>query len=112
MDPPPTAERRAGNRPRKDGRMDRETREKAGRRLSRIEGQVRGLRRMVEEDRYCIDVLHQLSSVQQALNGVARVVTESHLRHCTMAAMQSGDPEQQERVIEELLETAFSVRKR
>lgn len=60
-------------------------------RLSRIEGQVRGLRRQVEEDTYCIDVLTQVSAVSQALRGVALKLLDEHLSHCVVDAAQSGD---------------------
>jgi CsoR family transcriptional regulator, copper-sensing transcriptional repressor len=56
-------------------------------RLRRIEGQVRGLQRMVEEERYCADVLTQVTSVQEALRGVGRAMLHNHLRHCATEAM-------------------------
>lgn len=59
-------------------------------RLKRIEGQVRGLERMVEEERYCADILTQLSSVQEALRGVARELMRNHLKHCATAAIKEG----------------------
>ena len=73
-------------------------------RLRRIEGQLRGLQRMVEEERYCADVLTQVSSVQEALRGVSRELLANHLRHCTTAALRSGDPAQAEMVYAELLD--------
>lgn len=72
-------------------------------RLRRIEGQVRGLQRMVEEDRYCADILVQLSSVQEALRGVARELLRNHLRHCASAAIRGG-PEQAEAMYDEIVE--------
>jgi DNA-binding FrmR family transcriptional regulator len=60
-------------------------------RLRRIEGQVRGVQRMVEEDRYCADVLTQLSSVQEALRAVGREVLRHHLKHCASNAIRTGD---------------------
>jgi DNA-binding FrmR family transcriptional regulator len=59
-------------------------------RLRRIEGQVRGLQKMVEEDRYCADVLIQVSSVQEALRAVARELLRHHLRHCASTAIRDG----------------------
>jgi CsoR family transcriptional regulator, copper-sensing transcriptional repressor len=59
-------------------------------RLRRIEGQVRGLQRMVEEDRYCADILTQISSVQEALRSVGRELMRNHLRHCAASAVRSG----------------------
>ncbi|MBS1242154.1 MAG: hypothetical protein H6R40_1581, partial [Gemmatimonadetes bacterium] len=60
-------------------------------RLRRIEGQVRGLQRMVEEERYCADIITQVASVQEALRGTARALLQNHLRHCASAAIRSGD---------------------
>jgi len=60
-------------------------------RLRRIEGQVRGLQRMVEEDRYCADVLTQIASVHEALRGVGRELMRNHLKHCAATAIRAGD---------------------
>ncbi|HEX5634925.1 MAG TPA: metal-sensitive transcriptional regulator, partial [Gemmatimonadales bacterium] len=60
-------------------------------RLRRIEGQVRGLQRMVEEDRYCADILMQISSVHEALRAVGRELVRNHLRHCASVAIRTGD---------------------
>jgi DNA-binding FrmR family transcriptional regulator len=60
-------------------------------RLRRIEGQVRGLQKMVEEDRYCADILTQLSSVQEALRGVGRELMRNHLKHCASSAIRAGE---------------------
>lgn len=73
-------------------------------RLRRIEGQVRGLQKMVDEERYCADVLVQIASVQEALRGVGRVLLQNHLTHCAASAMRSGDPAEAERVVTELVE--------
>jgi len=62
-------------------------------RLRRIEGQVRGLERMVEDDRYCIDVLTQISAVTTALESVAYRILDAHVSHCVADALSSGDPE-------------------
>src|SRR6267143_3526168 len=59
-------------------------------RLRRIEGQVRGLQKMVEEDRYCADIITQVASVQEALRGVARNLMKNHLHHCAVKALKSG----------------------
>lgn len=72
-------------------------------RLSRIEGQVRGLARMIEEDRYCIDVVTQISAVRAALSRVEAEILREHVRHCVRHAMTSGNRADQERKIEELL---------
>jgi len=72
-------------------------------RLRRIEGQVRGLQRMVEEERYCADILMQVSSVQEALRGTSRALLRNHLRHCATAAIRSDDPEASESMYDELV---------
>jgi CsoR family transcriptional regulator, copper-sensing transcriptional repressor len=70
--------------------VDPEVRARNLRRLRRIEGQVRGLQRMVEEERYCADILTQISSVQEALRGVGRELVRNHLKHCATAAIRGG----------------------
>ena len=60
-------------------------------RLKRIEGQVRGLQRMVEEDRYCADIMTQISSVHEALRAVGRELMKNHLRHCAATAIRHSD---------------------
>ncbi len=72
-------------------------------RLRRIEGQVRGLQRMIDEDRYCIDVLTQLSSTTRALQGVAMSMLDDHVRHCVRDAVEQG-PEAADAKVEEALE--------
>jgi CsoR family transcriptional regulator, copper-sensing transcriptional repressor len=80
-------------------------------RLRRIEGQIRGLQKMVEEERYCADVLTQVSSVQEALRGVGRAMLHNHLRHCASEAIRSGDPERAEGMYDELMDLIYrSVR--
>ena len=76
-------------------------------RLRRIEGQVRGLQKMVEEERYCADVLMQLSSVQEALRGVGRALLHNHLKHCATEAIRSADPGKAEAMYEELMELMY-----
>jgi DNA-binding FrmR family transcriptional regulator len=65
------------------------TKEQLNQRLARIEGQVRGVSRMVEDDRYCIDVLTQISAIQAALDKVALGLIDDHARHCVMGADES-----------------------
>jgi len=72
-------------------------------RLRRIEGQVRGLQKMVDEDRYCADILMQISSVQEALRSVGRELLRNHLKHCATAAIRGSDGEA-EKMCEELVE--------
>ena len=73
-------------------------------RLNRIEGQVRGLRKMVDEDRYCIDVLTQVSAVQSALQSVALVLLRDHTQHCVAEAIRSGDGSDKVRELSEAVE--------
>jgi len=73
-------------------------------RLARIEGQVRGIAKMIEDDRYCIDVLTQLGAVDTALEAVAVKVLEEHVQHCVAGALASGDPAQTNEKPAELLE--------
>jgi DNA-binding FrmR family transcriptional regulator len=72
-------------------------------RLRRIEGQVRGLHRMIEEDRYCADIMTQISSVNEALRGVGRELMRNHLKHCAASAIQAGESEA-EAMYDELLD--------
>jgi CsoR family transcriptional regulator, copper-sensing transcriptional repressor len=72
-------------------------------RLHRIEGQVRGVERMVEDDRYCIDIITQISAVNTALESLAFQILDEHVRHCVAGALASGDPEEAGRKSEELL---------
>ncbi len=69
-------------------------------RLRRIEGQVRGLQRMVEEDKYCIDILTQVSAVTKALQSFSLELIEEHLAHCVVEAARTGGPEADEKVRE------------
>jgi DNA-binding FrmR family transcriptional regulator len=73
-------------------------------RLSRIEGQVRGLARMVEDDRYCIDIVTQISAVRAALRRVEEEVLRDHIAHCVEHAIVSGDSAEQRRKIAELMD--------
>ena len=74
-------------------------------RLKRIEGQVRGLQRMVTEDTYCIDVLTQVSAATRALEGVAIQLLDDHLRHCVANAIQSDDPVESDHIITEAMKS-------
>jgi DNA-binding FrmR family transcriptional regulator len=77
------------------------------RRLSRIEGQVRGIQRMVEEDRYCADILTQVTSAQEALRAVARALMRNHLSHCATHAIRTGGTEERQAMYDELLEMIY-----
>lgn len=76
-------------------------------RLRRIEGQVRGIEKMVEDERYCADVLTQVTSVQEALRGVSRALLRNHLRHCATAAIRGNDPARAEAMYTELMDLMF-----
>ena len=69
-------------------------------RLNRIEGQVRGISRMIEQDKYCIDILTQVSAVSQALQAVALRLLDGHLSHCVLDAAQAGGPQQEAKLKE------------
>ena len=73
-------------------------------RLHRIEGQVRGVEKMVEDDRYCIDVLTQIAAVNTALESLAFKILDEHVRHCVAGALSSGDEADAQTKTEELLE--------
>ena len=87
--------------------MEDEKREAVLQRLRRIEGQVRGLQRMVEEDRYCGDILDQISSVQKALRSTGKIVTRNHLETCVTDALRSGDAEAAERTYDEIMDLLY-----
>ncbi|MEV2281546.1 metal-sensitive transcriptional regulator [Paenibacillus larvae] len=70
-------------------------------RLNRIEGQIRGVKGMIEKDTYCDDVLNQLAAIQSALNGIGKLLLEHHMKSCVINRIQNGEPE----VIDELLIT-------
>ena len=72
-------------------------------RLSRLEGQVRGVAKMVEADRYCMDILTQTAAIRSAVLGVEKLILENHADHCVETAIQSGDPEEQRAMFDELI---------
>jgi DNA-binding FrmR family transcriptional regulator len=83
--------------------MDKNIKASCQKRLSRIEGQVRGIARMVDEDRYCIDVVTQISAVRAALRRLEEEVLKDHVAHCVEHAIASGNKADQRRKIEELM---------
>ena len=87
--------------------VDKQLKEGNLKRLRRIEGQVRGLQRMVEEDRYCADIIVQVASVQEALRGVARNLMKNHLQHCATKAIKDGKPAESAAMYDELLELIY-----
>jgi len=86
------------------GSMKPETRNQVETRLRRIAGQVAGIQRMVEADRYCVDVLLQVAAVRAALDQVGKLVLGTHVESCVADAFASGRPEERDRKLAELLE--------
>ena len=87
--------------------MQEEQKDAVLKRLRRIEGQVRGLQGMVEEDRYCGDVLNQIASVQSALRGAGKIITRGHLETCVTDALRSGDQQAAERTYTEIMNLLY-----
>ena len=83
--------------------MQKAIKDSCKKRLGRIEGQVRGLSKMVEDDRYCIDIVTQISAVRAALRRVEEEVLKDHMSHCVEHAISSGDKADQRRKIAELM---------
>jgi len=76
-------------------------------RLRRVEGQVRGVQKMVEDERYCPDVLVQMSAIHESLRAVERILMKDHLQHCATQALRSGDAKQAQRTYDELTELFY-----
>ena len=87
--------------------VEPELKEQALARLKRIEGQIRGLQKMVEDERYCGDVLVQVASVHEALRGVGKLLMRNHLRHCITDALNSGDERNREEAYTEVLDLMY-----
>ena len=79
-------------------------------RLRRVEGQVRGIARMVEDDRYCVEILTQTAAVRAALKGIEKLVIEHHARHCIEEAVLSGDADEQRTKFMELIDLLDKAR--
>ncbi len=77
------------------------------RRLRRIEGQVRGLQKMVGEGRYCGDILNQITSVQEALRSAGKVITRNHLETCVTDALRSGNPQAAQNTYDEIMDLLY-----
>jgi DNA-binding FrmR family transcriptional regulator len=76
-------------------------------RLRRVEGQVRGVQKMVEDERYCPDVLVQMSAIHESLRAVERILMKDHLQHCATQALRSGDAKQAQRTYDELTDLFY-----
>ncbi|MBS1250780.1 MAG: Copper-sensing transcriptional repressor CsoR [Chloroflexi bacterium] len=86
--------------------------EDAKKRLKTVEGHIRGVQRMIDDDAYCIDTISQIHAVQSALNKVSTMILEEHLHSCLITAIRGDDPEERERVLQEIIdvfETATKV---
>jgi CsoR family transcriptional regulator, copper-sensing transcriptional repressor len=92
---------------RKAVQVDPEIKDSNIKRLRRIEGQIRGLQKMVEEDRYCPDIMIQISAVQEALRTVGRALMRNHLKHYAAQALGQGTPTENEAMYDELLELIY-----
>jgi DNA-binding FrmR family transcriptional regulator len=101
-----SASAKSGKGGRKAVGVDPDIKERNLKRLRRIEGQVRGLQTMVEEDRYCADVMTQIASVHEALRSVGRELMRNHLRHCASAAIKAGAGEA-DAMYDELVEMMY-----
>lgn len=84
--------------------LKQEGRERVLARLRKIAGQVAGIQRMVEEDRYCVDVLHQIAAVEGALDRVGHIVLASHVETCVTSAIESGKPRERREKLDELMD--------
>lgn len=97
----------AAGRPQHAAYVSKELKGRLLLRLRRIEGQVRGLQRMVEEERYCPDVMEQVSAVQESLRATGQLLLRNHLQHCVTGAVRSGDEGRSNQVYDELASLFF-----
>ncbi|GAA0710849.1 metal-sensitive transcriptional regulator [Paraclostridium ghonii] len=74
-------------------------------RLNRIEGQVKGIQKMVEDERYCVDILVQISAIRSAINRVGNIILENHIKGCVSNSIKEGNTQQSDELISELMET-------
>ena len=81
------------------------------RRLNRIEGQVKGLKRLVEADTYCVDVMTQISSIHEALRGVGKIMMRNHLQHCVTNTLRDGDEQKAEKTYQEMMDLIYKFAK-
>src|SRR3954471_22666207 len=96
-----------GKSSRKAVAVDADTKSRNLKRLRRIEGQVRGLQKMIDDDRYCADILTQISSVHEALRGVGRELMRNHLKHCASGAIRAGG-KQADGMYDELVDLMYT----
>ncbi len=86
-------------------------RREAAQRMNRIEGQIKGIKRMVEEGRYCVEVLGQISAVHEALRGVGKLIMRNYLENCVTSSLRSGKRKKAEETYEELMDVIFKFAK-
>jgi len=91
--------------------LDEKKRQNVISRLNRIEGQIKGIVKMVEEDRYCIDIINQTSAIAAALKSVENIVMENHLNTCVSDAMQKNDENEKQEKISEIMDAISRMRK-
>lgn len=84
--------------------LNEEVKKQSVTRLKKIEGQIKGIERMIEKEKYCIDIINQISAAGKALNGVARIIMKRHVESCVTTAIQKGEGRQK---IDELIETVY-----
>ena len=102
----PTRNHAAQGHGRKAAGVDQDIKARNLARLKRIEGQIRGIHKMVEDDRYCADILGQISAVQEALRGVGRELMRNHMKHCATKALRAGGKEA-DAVCDEIVDLMF-----
>lgn len=95
----------------KKGCMTKERKKLMLDRLSRIKGQTNGIQKMLEEDRYCVDILQQISSTQEALRGAGKVLMRNYLEQCATKAIQSKRKEKQNKIYNELMHVIYKFAK-
>ncbi|PCI41260.1 MAG: transcriptional regulator [Moraxellaceae bacterium] len=86
--------------------IDDTTKNEAEVRLKKVEGQIRGISKMVHDEKYCIDIIHQISAAEKALDKVAKIIMKRHIESCVQEAIRSGDPDQK---VDELIKTVFKL---
>jgi len=87
--------------------VNQHTKENLTLRLRRVEGQVRGIQKMIGDERYCPDILTQISAVHESLRSIERMLLRNHLQHCATEALRSGDDRKAQRTYEELTELFY-----
>ena len=91
--------------------MTNENKTQALKRLKKIEGQMAGLARMIQQDRYCIEILTQISSIHEALRGVGKVVMQNYLENCATVALRSRNKQKAKQIYKELLDVIYKFAK-